>query len=543
MYSSFSWRLRVTLMLGGIALLFGGGGMRPVAAQSSEARYEISTEVQPPYTGRVDVLPRKPHYALGDTVRVRAIAQGRFSFGHWAGDVQRLEAETTLVVRENLHLVAEMVEGPLAERPLLSPRRNVYYEAAPRDLHFVVHAPDFRGIVREGKPVPFEERPLPIRETLARPVPGARLLRIDAATVAEWGGGQHRLAFRFAEADTLHAEITVVPAGEEEAGELQIVSFNVEHGTSVLLNLPNGEILLLDAGTRENAERYLVPFLRQHLPVDESGRQRIDHVYITHWHYDHFQGLTALLEHFEIGQVRYNLEVPVGADARYAHLATPNDPYDFGRHGFAPTHWDAFHVGNALDGPGGDAVEWLVLNAAVADPTDPRFAYFSPEHYETYYNRNNRSLSLRLTYRGFVFVFGGDAYQHAQRAMRHAFGDAGIRADVYHANHHFHGGVDPNYLLATDPVLILTSANEVVYDREAFSRVVMHDVVPVLERSRLVENLLSHEVGHTVMRVGGGRDGAQPGLTFRFETYLHTAYHDTVPAVPLLLGRPPQSRR
>jgi len=513
------------------------GGSPPAEAQTIGDGFTLSVGVQPPYTGRVEVLPHKPRYALGDTVQVRAIAQGRFSFGRWAGDVPSLKADTTLVVRGNLHLVAEMAEGALAERPLLSPRQNVVYLDAPRDLHFVVHGYTFTGVGRDGEAVAFTERPLPIRENLARPVPGARLIRIDAATVAGWGGGQHRLAFQFEGEEALEAEITVVPAGQGGTQPLQIVSFNVEHGTSVLMDLPNGDILLIDAGTRENAERYLLPFLRQHLPVDDSGRQRIDHVYITHWHYDHFEGLTALLEHFEIGQVRFNLETPVGAEARYANLPNPNDPYDFGRYGIVPAHWDAFHVGNVLDGPGGEAVEWLVLNAAVADTTDPRFAFFSPQHYETYYNRNNRSLSLRLTYGGFVFVFGGDAYQHAQRAMRHGFGDAGIRAHVYHANHHLHGGVDADYLLATDPVLILTSANEVVYDREAFSRVVTNEVIPAFARSgsRFVDNLLSHEIGHTVIRV---RDGAHPDAPLHVETYLHTVYNDVVPYVPFLFKRP-----
>jgi len=106
-------------------------------------------------------------------------------------------------------------------------------------------------------------------------------------------------------------------------------------------------------------------------------------------------------------------------------------------------------VGNTITGIGGEDIEITILNAPLFDKDDDNYTYYRSEYFEQYDNRNNRSLSLHLKYKDFVCSMGGDTYQHAQRAVLNTFGDK-VRAHIYHANHHFHGGVLQEYLELLD---------------------------------------------------------------------------------------------
>jgi beta-lactamase superfamily II metal-dependent hydrolase len=495
----------------------------------------IQKRVEPPHTGSIQLVPDKASYAVGEKVTVTAVPRGRFRFHEWGGGIPPSGPNPfpSFEVCGHGTIVATFRGGYLAERPLLSPRQEVYYLGHPRDLWFHVHQNGHRllAVEKDGQPVPFEQSELQVEGS--EPLPDSLSIRIDHQRAAAFGPGRHRLSFAFEGSEPLEAVLQVMGPEESPPNDLKIVSFYVDHGTSVLLMLPNGETLMVDTGTRPAAESFTVPFLKQHLPVGVNGKQRIDHVFITHWHYDHFQGLGALLEHFEIGNVRYNLEALPSADNNYQSRDNPNDPYGYGRYGFAPTHWEGFKVGNRITDIGG--VEILVLNAAVFDESDDRFRLYRPEHYEGYFGRNNRSLSFRLSYNGFVYTHGGDIYQHAQRAILHAFPDQ-VRAHVYHGNHHFHGGVDLDYLLATEPVLFLASANSSVYDRDAFSTVVMNQAAPALERSsrRFRETLLSFEVGHQVIRVDGSKDWSNDTTELHYETHQVRLHPGQTPGVPHL---------
>lgn len=507
---------------------------------ATQLEHTITAEVEPEHTGWILVEPQKDTYATGDAVMIEAKPRGRFVFERWGGDLDP-DAPNPVehhVIDGDLAVVAELTGGYLADRPLLSPRKNVYYEEAPRDLFFAVHSNGYAlvAVEKDGQPVTHSRMPVQNREGVGQPLPGSEMVQVSRDVIEAFGPGQHRIDFVFDNGKVLSSDVTVVSAGQGKVHDMNIISFFVDHGDALLIDLPNGETLMVDTGTRENAERYVVPFLKEHLRQGENGRQRIDHIFITHWHYDHFEGLIALLEEFEIGQVRFNMDVPPNEWGDYDAYENPNDPYGFGEYGFSTDHWEEFFVGNVITGIGGDEVEIEVLNAARFDEQDERFAYYHRGYYENWFNRNNRSLSISLRYNGFVLSAGGDIYQHAQRAILNAFDPDDVKAHVYHANHHFHGGVETEYLIAVDPYLLLTSANEAVYDREAFARNVINEAVPVLEKSgsRFIENLLSFEVGHMVIRIDGSRDWSDSSTELLYETYFVNPFHHQEHRVPYL---------
>ncbi len=502
---------------------------------SDDRSFRISTEVTPQYTSYIYLEPEKDRYQFGDTVKVTAEGGGRFSFVQWEEGIpeQAPNPYNQFVVTSDTMIRASFEAGYLSDRPLLRPQNQVFYEEEPRDLYFMIHENrhTLQSVEKNGEAIPHSIDEITHPPETAE-LPDSRLVRIPAEYVMEKGTGTHEVSFHFEEGVQQDATISVVGEGEGSTHDMNIISFYVDHGDAVLIDLPNGETLLIDTGTRDYAERYVVPFLKRHLPEDGDGNQHIDHVFITHWHYDHFQGLGALLENFEIGSVRYNLAAPPNYYGDYDDFDDPGDPYGFGtdRHGndtgFRPVHSDDFYVGNTLDLGG---AEITVLNAADYREYEP-FMFTDEVH------RNERSLSIRLEYNGFVYSAGGDTYQHAQGAILEHFGGEFLRSHVFHANHHFHGGILDEYLLAADPVLFLSSANAAVYDRDAYARVVLNEVIPAFKEhdSRFTDNLLSFEVGHTVVRVDGSKDWTDESARPVYDTWFLNSLYDLEYSVPYL---------
>ena len=511
-----------------------------------EESFRITTTIHPRHTSYIDIEPQKEGYRYGDTVRVTAWGGGRFSFEDWVDGIPSGAPNPfpNFVVTSDTVIAASFKPGYLSDRPLLSPRKQVFYADHPRDLFFMIHENrhPLLSINRNGKPVQFEVEEMSELPD-AKKLPDSRLIKIPHERVRAFGVGKHTLEFTFGTpghrdhaGSVLVVEIDVKQdAFSHGAGrhtDMNIISFYVNHGDAVIIDLPNGETLMIDTGTRQNNERYVVPFLKRHLPRDEAGNQRIDHIFITHWHYDHFQGLGSLLENFDIGSVRYNLAAPPNYYGNYDDFDDPDDPYDFGigpdgkPTGFRPVHSEDFFVGNQFELGG---AEITILNAAHHPDNDTW-------NFIDYVHRNERSLSIRLEYNGFVYSAGGDTYQRAQGAMLSHFGPEFLRSHVFHANHHFHGGISGEYLLATEPILFLTSANAAVYDRDAYARVVLNEVIPELEKKsdRFIENLLSFETGITVIRVDTGADWSDPATPLHYETWFMNSLYDFEYQVPNL---------
>jgi competence protein ComEC len=82
--------------------------------------------------------------------------------------------------------------------------------------------------------------------------------------------------------------------------ELRCTFLAVGHGGCTVIETPDGRVLLYDAGSMtgpELMERHIAPFLRH------RGIKRIDELFISHAHLDHYSGVEALLDRFSVGQV------------------------------------------------------------------------------------------------------------------------------------------------------------------------------------------------------------------------------------------------
>jgi competence protein ComEC len=89
---------------------------------------------------------------------------------------------------------------------------------------------------------------------------------------------------------------------EHPRGELRVSFVDVGQGDAALIDLPNGQLALVDTG--QGGRHPAVRELRQLLA--SRRRSRIDLVVITHDHPDHYGGLGQLLGEVEIGELWLN---------------------------------------------------------------------------------------------------------------------------------------------------------------------------------------------------------------------------------------------
>ena len=82
--------------------------------------------------------------------------------------------------------------------------------------------------------------------------------------------------------------------------EARITFLSVGHGCCVVVETPDGRVLLYDAGTisgPDSVRRVVAPFLWH------RGVRRIDELFLSHADLDHFNGVPELLKRFAVGRV------------------------------------------------------------------------------------------------------------------------------------------------------------------------------------------------------------------------------------------------
>ncbi len=92
----------------------------------------------------------------------------------------------------------------------------------------------------------------------------------------------------------------VAGAWQPRADELRVTFVHVGHGSCVVIETPDGRVLLYDAGAISGPDvtrRTIAPFLWS------RGVRRIDEVFLSHADLDHFNGLPALARRFTIRQI------------------------------------------------------------------------------------------------------------------------------------------------------------------------------------------------------------------------------------------------
>ncbi|HXD85452.1 MAG TPA: DNA internalization-related competence protein ComEC/Rec2 [Urbifossiella sp.] len=186
--------------------------------------------------------------------------------------------------------------------------------------------------------------------------------------------------------------------------ELRIAFLAVGHGGCVVIEAPDGRVLLYDAGTATGPDairRVVAPYLWN------RGIARIDELFLSHADLDHFNGVNELAKRFPIGRVTttpsFSEKVSPGVDVTMAALIRRGVPHRIAKAG------DRFSAGDlTID----------VLHPPEIGPSG---------------NENARSLVLLIRHAGCTFLLTGDLEGAGQElALRQAIPPI----DVMLAPHH-----------------------------------------------------------------------------------------------------------
>ena len=83
---------------------------------------------------------------------------------------------------------------------------------------------------------------------------------------------------------------------EPELGDMTATFIDVGQGDSTLVELPDGKVMLIDAGEASASQSVLNA-------LDEADVDDIDYLVATHPHADHIGGMEAVLDAYEVGEV------------------------------------------------------------------------------------------------------------------------------------------------------------------------------------------------------------------------------------------------
>jgi competence protein ComEC len=193
--------------------------------------------------------------------------------------------------------------------------------------------------------------------------------------------------------------------------EFRCTFLAVGHGGCAVLETPDGQTLLYDAGAMNGPDvtkRQIAPFLWR------RGIRRIDEVILSHADLDHFNGLPALLDRFTVGQVTCT---PTFADKQ-----TPAVKYTLAELERCKVPVRIVKAGDRLSA---GAVTLEVLHPPIQGPEG---------------NENTRSLVLRVSHAGHVLLLTGDLEgEGLERVVRQRAEPVDVLMAPHHGSHRVDG--------------------------------------------------------------------------------------------------------
>ena len=185
---------------------------------------------------------------------------------------------------------------------------------------------------------------------------------------------------------------------------------NEKTGDATILSSPDGKIMLLDAGLPESAGQVIAA-------LEAMGVETIDYLVASHPHIDHIGGFAQIMRHFEIGAVYTSaLEYPTAIVGSYIA-----EMQNLGIRHIILAEGDTFTFGEEV-------------LAEVFHPQREIIYYDSYPDNSTQFV-NDHSLLLRLSWKDTSFIFGGDLYVSAERALAEKYGER-LQSDVFKVGHH-----------------------------------------------------------------------------------------------------------
>ena len=196
---------------------------------------------------------------------------------------------------------------------------------------------------------------------------------------------------------------------------------DVGQGDCEIVQFPDGRNIIIDGGTNETSSE-LVNAIKSY------GIKRFDYVVATHPHEDHIGGLDDVVESFEIG----NVYLP---DTSSSSMSFKNFLESISQ--------------------SGAKVNRAYAGVTMIDETDIRAEFLAPVN-NYYEDENNYSSVLKLTYKGFSFLFTGDAETISEYDMIE--NGAYLKSDVLKVGHHGSTTSTSNqFLRAVNPAVAVIS--------------------------------------------------------------------------------------
>lgn len=337
----------------------------------------------------------------------------------------------------------------ISKRPYIQPKEQSFYKANEQSVRIKVE-PYNNGKARlmlNGKEVPTKTLD-GIMETEdygnMNVIYNSYWLEVEADTYKELPEGTLKAELQFENGVIEPVTLRVRPVDYKETAAITLIVFNVRHGQALLMQLPDGQNILVDAAKAHEFEGSVLPFLIE-------NKIQLDEIWISHNHGDHYGGLAKAKEVYPDAKVYHG--TPLDLPGYHTHW---NHKCEVG------THTDMYQLMGNHHG-----AHFRMLNN------------FGDRCTNDYMDENKNSLSYMLEYKGvdkqgklngqtFRFYQTADIYGEEMDAIeQEQNGDS--QADVFLSNHHFHGSISVDAVKKVNPDLLLTSASPQVYRTGAYN--------------------------------------------------------------------------
>lgn len=212
--------------------------------------------------------------------------------------------------------------------------------------------------------------------------------------------------------------------------DLRITFIDVDQGDCILLEMPSGDVALIDGGSSSVAE---VGSRRMESALKYLGIAEIDYAFISHTDRDHLSGLLELMQESGAGSIRIH------------HLCLPE---------FEETENQRL----LLDAAGEKEIPVKFLSAGMSFSFgDVQISCLHPFAGRVYPDANAASCVLSLTYGDYSALFTGDLGQDGEQELLHHY--SSLSHDLLKVGHH--GSRDASsaaFLKAVSPQMAVISA-------------------------------------------------------------------------------------
>jgi competence protein ComEC len=202
---------------------------------------------------------------------------------------------------------------------------------------------------------------------------------------------------------------------------LKVHFLDVGQADSILIELPNKETMLIDAGNNAD-DKFVVNYIKK-LHYD-----KIDYVVGTHPHEDHIGGLDTVINTFEIGNVYMPKVEHTTKTFEDVLLSIKNKNLK---------------------------IKAAKVGVNIINNDDLKIDIIAPVN-ESYEDLNNYSAVVKISYKNNSFLFMGDAEKLSEDEIM-----ANVRADVIKIGHHgSHTSTSEEFLKKASPTYAIISAGK-----------------------------------------------------------------------------------